>query len=86
MSCFCDNKKAAGRKVTTWASKCSWGQINSHGTSSDKGKNGPRGNWNKKRKMLFNWKGTTEENNGFEKRQERRIAAQNSDDSDDSSP
>ena len=43
VSYFYDGGKGLGNAVLTWASKCSWGEINEHGTPSDKEKNGPQG-------------------------------------------
>ena len=54
VSHFCDGGKGLKNKVTTWASKCSWGQIEANGTASDKAKLGPPGNQNHERKELFN--------------------------------
>ena len=65
VSHFCDGGKGLGKAVSTWASKSSWGEINEHGTPSDKEKNGPKGNHNEKRKMLFDCKGTVEVNARF---------------------
>ena len=62
VSCFCDGGKGLKNKVTTWASKCSLGQIEANGTASDEAKLGPRGNQNQKRKEFFNQKGTVKEN------------------------
>ena len=53
VSHFCDKEKIADGEVTTWARKCSWGEINEHGTPSDKENNGPGSNHNKKKSMAF---------------------------------
>ena len=71
VSHFYDNGKGLGSTVSTWASRASWGQINEKGTPSDKEKNGPGGNWNKPKSMLFPRQRTVKENASHEKRQER---------------
>ena len=92
VSYYYDGGKGLKNKVTTWASKCSRGQIEANGTASDKAKLGPPGNQNQKRKELFNRKGTIKENARFKKRQDRRKArkldsnSSPSSSSDDSSP